>query len=472
MSDEPSFSDANPVNYTYNRQNAIRRFQMNDRIRQDRQKIALMKKDDYLDDEDLLVTNNLDASFTNENTIGTLPNNRLDTRYYQENYVSINISSRQRQRFNERPIIPEDRDLFPNKEIWDQYIEPSTANIIGDVDVCCITFNNILDFGQQFPYFFEKDNQLWIRVPNDPNPNMYTVVLRPARRHIRSIRIISVEPPRGLDVVNTLNNLLQLDVIDPCTNESIPWPDDLPFALILIPIGSYTVDSLLERIIDLMNVAIEPYLKESNRSCQPFSYFYDTSTGQIDIIGEFLFHLRFWFSVTDPQYNLWEMLGYEFPYPRDEENQPAYVNVFTNLVSEPSPLTDTGLTNYFPFKRPNLDIIDYIYLAVDGLAVIQDDLVTNADLFAKISMRDLIDNNGLIPSTKIFQEPLDRLEFIRVRWLDQFGNLLDVKGQENSFLMELVEYQDRLKNSDFSSQRGIRNYDEDVQKVAYKTIIG
>ena len=461
------FSSAQPTNYTYNRQSDIQKFHLNDRIRTDRQKMVLTTNPDYLDDSDLLTTNNLDASFTTENSVSTLPNNRLDTRYYQENYVLINISSRQRQEFNERAVIPEDRDIFPNKQIWDQFIDSETGNIIGDVDVCCITFNNILEFGQEFPYFFEKENQLWIRVPNDPNPNQFTVILRPERRHVRAIRLVSVEPPRGLDVINEVNNLLMLDVIDPCTNESIPWPDDLPFALTLIPIGSYTVDTLLERIIQLLNQLVEPYLEESNRVCKPFSYLYDLNTGQIDIIGEFLFHLRFWFSVSDPQYQLWKMLGYQFPYPRDEENQPAYVNVFSNLVSAPSALTDTGLVNYFPFSRPNLDIIEYIYLVVEGFDVIQDPQIITEQIFAKV----LIKENRFISSTKIYTEPLDRLSKIRVKWIDQFGNLLNVKGQENSFLLEIIEYQDRLKDADFSSQRGIRNYDEEVNKVQHKQIV-
>lgn len=461
-------SPANPLNYTYNRQRDLQRFELRDKIRRDRQKIAL-KKDCGLANDDLLATNNLDASFTNENTVGTLPNNRLETRYYQENYVYLNISSRQRTKFQERPVTTEDRETFPNKELWDEFFDPDTGLFSGDLDICCLTFNNLLEFGEEFPFFFQKENQLLIKVPADPDPNEYTIALDPPRRHIRAIRLVSVEAPRFLDPVNEQNNLILLDVINPCTCKSFEWPDDMPFALIFIPIGTYTIPNLLQKIVDLMNEAVAPeiFKTQKGRECTPFQYFYDAESGQIDFISEYEFHMRFFFSPTNPQFHLWEMLGFDFPYPQDEENQPAYVKVFSNLVDKASPLV-AGQVNKIPFSRPNLDIFEYVYLAINGLRVIQDEAVSqDDDVFAKVLIRE----NRFVSSTRIFTEPLDRLEQIRVRWLDQFGNLLDVKGQENSFLLEIIEYQDRLKNADFSSQRGIRNYENEVCKVQHKTVV-
>ncbi|MEX0598100.1 MAG: hypothetical protein WD512_16550, partial [Candidatus Paceibacterota bacterium] len=116
-----SASSADPLTYTYNRQKDLQRFELNDRIRRDRQKMVLKGGQDTISSDDLLVTNNLDASFTNENTVSALPNNRKETRYYQENYVYLNISSRQRQKFNERPVISSDRETFPNKQLWDEF---------------------------------------------------------------------------------------------------------------------------------------------------------------------------------------------------------------------------------------------------------------------------------------------------------------------------------------------------------------
>lgn len=455
-------------NYTYNRQRALNRFGIQDKIRRERQKIVLQTDPDQVDNDDLLVTNNLDASFTNENTVGTLPNNRRENRYFQENYVYQNISSRQRQRFIERPVIAQDRETFPNKELWDEFFDSETGTFGGDLDICCLTFNNLLEFGQEFPYFFQKENQLFLRVPEDPNPNEYTIVLRPPRRHVRAIRLVSVEGPRFLDEVNDQNNLILVDIIDPCTGESFEYEEDLPFECILIPIGSYTITTLMDRIVALLNQVVANKLTALGRdSCQPFSYFYDAGTGQIDILGEYLFHLKFWFSTTNPQFHLWEMLGYEFPYPRDEENQPTYTHNFTNLISCQSPLI-AGKTNLKPFRRPNLDIYDYIYLVINGLDVIQDDSISlDDDVFAKVLVRE----NRFISSTKIFSVPLDRLEKIRVRWLDPFGNLLDMKGQENSFLLEIIEYQDRLKEADFSSQRGLNNFDQEITRVQHKTVV-
>lgn len=468
-----SYSPALPDGYTYNRQKDLESFKFTDKIRQDRQKIVLKADPEQIDNDDLLVTNNLDASFTNENTLATLPNNRRETRYYQENIVYLNISSRQRQRFEERPVVASDRSLFPNKEIWDQFFDPE-SNTFQDLDICCLTFNNLLEFGQEYPYFFQNENQLFIRVPKDPNPNSYSITLQPQLRHIRAIRLVTVEGPVFLNQVNELNNLILLDVIDPCTNESFPNTDDLPFEIILIPIGSYTVESLMETMIKIFNYKMKEKIKGSNHAeraeeCQPFSYFYDLNTGQIDIICQFQFLIKFWFSTTDPQFHLWEMLGYEFPYPRDEQNQPTYTNNFSNLVKKESPLI-LDQFNLIPFRRPNLDILDYVYLSIRRLKVIQDNSVTigvDPDIYAKVLVRE----RRFVSSTKIFQVPLDRLDKIEVQWLDPFGNLLDLNGVENSFLLEIIEYQDKLKDTDFSSQRGLRNYDTEVDRVQYKTIV-
>lgn len=465
-----SASAANPLTNTYNRQRDLQRFELNDKIRSDRQKMVLKGGQDIISSDDLLMTNNLDASFTNENTIGTLPNNRKETRYYQENYVYLNISSRQRQKYNERPVISQDRETFPNKQLWDEFFDPETGLFSGDLDICCLTFNNLLEFGQEFPYFFQKENQLWIKVPRYPDPNSYTIIIEPPRRHIRTIRLVSVEGPRILDPVNEQNNLILLDVINPCTCKSFKWPDEMPFAIILVPIGSYTIESLLQKITDLMNQAVAPEILETmHKTCKPFSFFYDAGTGQIDFLCEYEFHMKFFFSTTAPQFNLWQMLGFEFPYPRDVENRPIYVKNFSNLVIRKSPIVP-GHVNLIPYARPSLDIFDYVYLAIKGLKVIQDEAVANdTDVFAKVMVREK--DNRFISSTRIYGDPLDRLDQIEVKWIDQFGNLLDVKGQENSFLLEIVEYQDRLKDADFSSQRGLNNYDQEVDRVQHKTIV-
>jgi len=492
-------SDATPANYTLNCQNNLKRFELKDKIRQERQKIVLKSASDDIDNNDLLITNNLDASFTNENTLGTLPDNRIDVRYYQENYVYVNISSRQRQQYNERPVVAADRATFPNKQIWDEHFDKTTGTFVGDLELCCSTFNNLC-FNQEFPNFFLKDNTLYIRVPIDTNPNQYSVILAPARTHIRSIRLVSVEGPRHLDVVTAQNNLLLLDVINPCTGESFKWDDDMQFAILLIPIGYYTVESLLKMIIAILNQTVQNALnktnnkdntetnqenkenKENNKEnnklkskcepisefecdCKPFSYFYDIGTGQIDIMCEFLFHIKFWFSTTNEQFNLWSMLGYNNPYPQDViTKQPIYTNNFTNLVEIPSPLI-AGYINKFPYRVPNLDLYDYVYLAIQNMAVIQDASVSDKyDVFAKVYTKE----KKFISSTKVYGETLDKLESINVTWLDQFGNLLDLRMEENSFLLEIVEYQDRLKDSAFSSQRGLRNFDEEVSRVQYK----
>lgn len=483
------------INGTYNVQKEIKRFELARELRQNSQKMVLSDKGFApLDDNDLLSTHKLDYSFTNINTIGTLPNNRKDVRYYQETYRSINISSRQRQLYQDRIVVPSDRDFFPNKEIWDRFFN-CTCEKFENIELCCDTFNNLIRFEQDYPYFFIKNCKLWIRVAVDPSTSQYTIPLSPACRNIRYVRLRGVEIPgtssdlfsgdqvtltnpltnqstlfnaNSLNQINSTNNLLMVDVINPETGESFPHTESLPFSLILIPIGNYTIDSLLTLIIKLLNKSILPVeaVEDVNASVEgPFSYFYDAHTGEINIKCEFLFHLRFWFSSTHPQFNLYDMLGYQFPFPVDENNEPAYVHCFSNIVEIPSPLTNLGLVNCVPYKKPKLNVHTYIYLSIRHLSVIQDQVVILYDLFAKIPIGG---NGNLVPSTKVFLEPYNKLEKIEVRWLDAFGNLVDFSGLENSFLIEVVEYQDKLKDSEYSSVRGLANFEPEVPGVVYK----
>jgi hypothetical protein len=461
------YGPVNPSNNTYNRQEAINRFELRDKLQKQANSIVLRDKGFAPPSaDDLLTTNNLDVSFTNENTLAMLPNNQRDRRYYQEVYRIVGVNSRQRQKYNERPVVAADRINFPNKEIWDEFFN-SVDGSFNNINACCVTFNNILGFTQEFPNYFIKNCQLWFREPINPNTNQYSILLQPPPRHIRYVRLRSVETPLILNVVNKYNNLLLLDVINPCTGKSFEYTTDnnnsLGFALLLIPIGRYTVAQLVETIVALLNTAAE-------FCCEPFSGIYNENTGEITFNCEYSFHLKFWFSTLYPQFNLFEMLGFKTAFPVDSQGNTIYVNSWTNLVDEPSPLTSAGLVNKVPFRFPNLDVHEYIYLAIRFLNVITDAAVaTDTDVFAKVLLKERFVGQNLINTSKVFLEPLDKIERLDIQWLDAYGNLVDFGGQENSFMLEFVVYQDKLKDSDFSTLRGISNYDPNVDKVVFKS---
>lgn len=461
------YTSFTPNQMTYNRQEAVKRFELADQIKKDNQKIMLQGKGVApLSSDDLLTTNNLDYSFTNDNTMALLANNRKEYRYQQEIYRQVNVNSRSRMKFRTRPVTNSDRECFPDKMIWDQYFN-SESETFENIDLCCITFNNVMGgFDQQFPYFTIKEGQLYINVPEYLESDNYKIVLKPPPKNIRQVRLRSVEVPKSFDIINKTNNLLMLDVINPCTGESFPYPDDLDFALILLSIGIYSVEEILQNIVDQLNLTVRQLRASVQQSeCDPFSYIYNSNTGEVTINSELEFHLKFWFSTSYPQFNLFEILGYPYPFPRNDEGNPIYVKSFSNLIEQSSPLTSNGLTNKIPYQKPNLNIYDYIFLAIDKLDVIQDQSVTNYDIFAKI----LINDNGFIGGTKIFQTPLEKLEELRIYWIDAYGNPVEFNGQENSFLLEFIEEQDKLKNADFSSNRGLNNFDNDICKIAYKT---
>jgi hypothetical protein len=291
------------------------------------------------------------------------------------------------------------------------------------------------------------------------------VDLNPTLKNVRSIRLVSAEIPLEINNITPYNNMLMLDVIDPKTQQSIDFDSDLPFMLLLIPPGNYDIAGLMDTIVALLNHAME-FVCMSTSECPAFSYKYVETTGEIEICSKFCFHLKFWFSCTEIQFNVWDMLGFPEPFPTDDNNNPIYLNKWSNLVERVSPLGDgASLVNKVPAKKPGLDIFRYVYLVVKGLRVLRDTNVAEGnDILAKVFLSE---EQKLITGTKIFDVPVENIYVFDVEWIDEYGQLVDFGGRDNSFTLQILEYQDKLKRADYNSQRGMRNYEERVPSIAY-----
>jgi len=467
------FGPARPINYTLNRQGALKRFQLRDRIRKDNQKIVL-KSDTCLPADDLLSTNQIQeyqdprkktSETTSPDQLGILPTNLIDERYYQENYTLVNISSRQREQFLVRTITAEDRDEFPNKEIFDKFFDPDTETF-GDLLQCASTFNSVIGLEQDLPCYFAEEGKLKLRVKNDTETNHYRVNLNPVLKNVRSIRLVSAEVPLTINNITPQNNLLMLDVIDPCTNQSVDFDTDLPFMLLLIPPGNYNIQELLRTITALLNCAMQ-CINRSTIERPAFRYKYVETTGEIVFESIFSFHMKFWFSCTESQFNVWDMLGFPGPYPTDDCNNPVYVKSFSNIVNRPSPLGEIpGLLNRVPAKRPSLDIYSFIYLVVKDLRVLNDtNIPEGKEILAKVFLNE---PQKLMAGTKVFDVPVEEIRRFDIEWIDEYGQLVDFGGRDNSFTLQILEYVDKLKRVDFNSQRGTRNYEDRIESIHYK----
>jgi len=467
------FGPAKPINYTLNRQGAIRRFQLRDKIRKDNQKVVL-KSECALPEDDLLSTNQIQEyqdpskpkpKTTTPDQLGLLPTNLINERYFQENYSLVNISSRQRNQYYIKTVTLEDRMDFPNQDIFDEYYDPETGNF-GDLLKCSSTFNNVLGLlGQDLPCYFAEGGKLKLRIKNDTDTNQYRVNLNPVLKNVRTIRLVSAEIPLTINNITPHNNLLMLDVIDPCTGQSFDFDTDLPFMLLLIPPGDYDVPQLLETITALLNCALQ-CINRSSAKCPAFGYKYVPETGEIEFMSKYKFHLKFWFSCTEAQFNVWDMLGFPGPYPMDENRNPVYVKVFSNLVDRLSPLGEIpGLMNRVPAKRPSMDIYSFIYLIVKELGVLRDTNIPDGkEILAKVFLSE---PQKLISGTKVFDVPVETIERFDVEWVDEYGQLVDFGGRDNSFTLQILEYVDKLKRVDYNSQRGTRNYEDRIPSISY-----
>lgn len=277
--------------------------------------------------------------------------------------------------------------------------------------------------------FFTKDCRIFMKIPKFPNPNNYTIFFNSPFSYIKEISLIAAEIPNPFRTIEAHNNKIIFHIKD-YNGRALPFRQDyrgIPFFLIEIVPGIYSLESLLREIENLANAAIDECSSLDTDSLK-FKVSYDcvTEIVKIELLNvksenknkagsknkkEWLFHWRFWSHCTIPEERtLYRMLGFAKPFLRDRDGSDYYSNCYDSgwLLSSSSSSSNsrcnTGLSNSVfpensrrntiqrPFARPNLFPETFFYLIIDNLDMGNDAIyacnpdTTINNIFAKIQV--------------------------------------------------------------------------------------
>lgn len=111
-------------------------------------------------------------------------------------------------------------------------------------------------------------------------------------------------------------------------------------------------------------------------------------------------------------------------------------------------------------REINLNGEDYVFLVSPQLKTLGNSNKLVPDIFAKILLTGVPGTrlyNTFVSNPKTFDDaPLNELEFLEFQLKRQDNNLFDLNGLDYSFSLEIVEFIDEIRNSSFSSRRGVR----------------
>ena len=425
-------------------------------------------------DDDMLLTNPVQEENGKPKVVGA-------GRRVKEQRTLININSIQRDQVDSNLKI--ERNPETGLYTRDVIDEDGTRHIqLYNVDI----LNNESVAGPDDvprPFFVRRDGDIGTRTYKDPNPEQYTILLGRKYTNVKSVRLLSVEVPNTIKVVNQFNNLIILDIRDKETGGSIPLKTGKsPFRFFLFQLtpGSYTAEQLAQHMEETANEIVKDYSVDGLTGL--FSITIDTVTGKVSIKlnqppgRDLEFHWRFWF-VSDldgdtpiTQFtNLWYLLGFSLPFEINQDGTDKYSTERTNLF-------DTGVNQLVegrvpdreefryirPFRYPDLQPNKYIYMEIQGLGGIND--VQNPastkfkgnDRFAKIILNVPPGEvtHSFVGGT-LFPDALPSMDRLVVKWTDFAGIPVDFQLRNHSFTLEIVEYVDLLETADYSSRRGV-----------------
>jgi len=319
-------------------------------------------------------------------------------------------------------------------------------------------------------------------------PTEYEIRLNRTLINVKTIRLLSTEVPNSLHSINKFNNHIMVDVKDADTLLSIK-PGAIRFFVVQVPSGNYTLTQLASTIEILLNEVIK------NESIDGFENLF-TVTGD-PITGKFefrinqpagrtmVFHLVFerrTGEIADAKM-MFFMLGFRLETERNADGTEKFTDIVNNLFdfgidTTSLAILDTGsaattFKDTRPFRMPNLKPNSYIYLVIENLGTL-DDLTENPDIFAKIQLNVVpageTTYNTFISNPKVFSDqPLDRIDRLKIAWVDQYGDPVDFNIRDHSFTLEFVEYIDKLTINEYSTHRGITDSTSYSEVVKYNS---
>jgi len=329
------------------------------------------------------------------------------------------------------------------------------------------------------PYYQDGD-LIKKRIYKYKDPSKYTVELSKKYINIKSLRLLSVEIPNTINNITEFNNIIMIDIIDNNTNNSIPLkPGKSPvnYIILQLDIGHYNIEDLILKMNTKINTIVNDYNDLGLTNI--FEITYDNSSGRIDINlvnyapYNLAFHLKFWFSDKQTEYlDLWYMLGFSYYHELNSDGSDKYVITRNNLFN----YGNNSLLNFNrpefnilkPYKWPNLNPVDYIYLIIKNINYnIIDNNKHIDNIFGKIIFNVPYGEftTSFVNTPVIFDTTLISLHDLHIEWRDYCGNLVNFQNNNHSLTFEIIEYIDELEETNMNTRRGI--YD----KQYYPSII-
>lgn len=419
--------------------------------------------DEVLDMSDPLYTNRIDVEpvgITRDprGPIGLRPvidpvtGAKSSGRQIYEKVRLINISSRDRIKWicEEIPVDPvtnqytrlvEDEEGNPivcrytsdtlNAEFYWNSIEclnnvTAACVVAGCNPICQLAHENLFSIAEPF---FTKDCKIFMKVPKFPNPNNYTILFSSPFSYIKEISLIASEIPNPYRTIGPHNNKIIFHIKEKC-GRVLPFRSDyrgIPFYLIELVPGIYSLDQLLREIECLANAALEEH-SNPGRADLKFRVCFDPVTEVIKIElkdrntsrnhendrsgsgsgsgfgsdrrerarseDHWVFHWRFWAHWSIPEERtLYRMLGFAKPFLRAKDGSDYYSDVYDNIwrlgTSENSLESANGTPDIRvledargssksrsrfcpgriprPFAKPNLFPETFFYLIINNL---------------------------------------------------------------------------------------------------------
>jgi hypothetical protein len=363
--------------------------------------------------------------------------------------------------------------------------------------------------------FFTKDCKIFMKKPIFPDPSNYTIFFSSPFSYIREISLVASEIPNPFRTIGLHNNKIMFHIKDANTGRALPFRSDyrgIPFYLIELTPGNYSMKELLHHIESLANEALDEkacFSSQDNKTgdSMHFKICYNETTDiiRIDLVrrgnytnnnnnnshsrgGDYnnskpwkkkeeyhheekscwVFHWRFWCHWSIPEERtLFRMLGFAKASLKDRDGSDSCVS--SSLLGG---LNSKKLCR--PFARPNLFPETFFYLIIDNLDLGNDSIyscnknVVINNIFAKIQVKpkqccepDSLREtkylyNTAITATKIyFESPLRTLDKLEIRFVDEFGDPVDFQNLDHSLTFRITQYVDYLVDTNFDSTRGI-----------------
>lgn len=332
-----------------------------------------------------------------------------------------------------------------------------------------------------YPYFQEGD-LIKRRIFKYKEPNNYKIELTKKFVNIKSLRLLSVEIPNVINNITPNNNIIMIDIIDNATNNSIPLKlnkSPVDYIIIQLDVGFYTIDELILAMKNKVNNIVNDYNDLLLNNIFDITYNKTTGLININLVNyapyNLSFNLKFWYNNKNYEYlDLWYMLGFSYYHEINSDGSDKYVKTLSNAYNFG---INTNLQNFNrpefeilkPFKQPNINPINYIYLIINNIEENILDMTENRlkNIFAKIILNV---NYGeittiFINTPKIFDTTINNLSHLNIEWRDYLGNLVNFQDINHSLTFEIIEYIDELEEINMNTKRGI--YD----KQYYPTII-